>query len=228
MSRPADRRPRLRHRQPAVGREGPPARRRGGPPRHRPGRSRCGGCASCSPASAPSAPAPRALRESGLEEPARQASRPACRSSACASVSSSSTRGRSRARAARGLGVFAGTVGALPPGVKHPQMQWNRLGDGRRVGSTVPAAAWRGLGEQALGLLRPLLRPAGGGRDGRRVRLRRPGGRAGRPGHAVGRPVPPGEVRGDRPGAAGQLRGLGADDGSAARHRPARRRRPSA
>jgi imidazole glycerol-phosphate synthase subunit HisH len=28
---------------------------------------------------------------------------------------------------ARGLGVFAGTVRALPAGVKRPQMQWNRL-----------------------------------------------------------------------------------------------------
>lgn len=28
---------------------------------------------------------------------------------------------------ARGLGVFAGTVRRLPPGVKHPQIQWNRL-----------------------------------------------------------------------------------------------------
>ncbi len=28
---------------------------------------------------------------------------------------------------ARGLGVFPGTVAALPPGVKHPQMQWNVL-----------------------------------------------------------------------------------------------------
>lgn len=27
----------------------------------------------------------------------------------------------------RGLGVLAGTVRALPAGVKHPQMQWNRL-----------------------------------------------------------------------------------------------------
>ncbi len=26
-----------------------------------------------------------------------------------------------------GLGVFGGTVGTLPPGVKHPQMQWNVL-----------------------------------------------------------------------------------------------------
>ncbi len=42
-----------------------------------------------------------------------------------------------------GLGVFPGTVGPLPPGVKHPQMQWNQLvvPDG-----SVPAPL-RGLGE---------------------------------------------------------------------------------
>jgi glutamine amidotransferase len=33
---------------------------------------------------------------------------------------------------ARGLGVFAGTVRALPAGVKRPQMQWNRLDRGNR------------------------------------------------------------------------------------------------
>ena len=45
---------------------------------------------------------------------------------------------------ARGLGVFAGTVGALPPGVKHPQMQWNRLDP---CGEAEPAPL-RGLGER--------------------------------------------------------------------------------
>ncbi len=45
---------------------------------------------------------------------------------------------------ARGLGVFAGTVRALPAGVKRPQMQWNRLdrvaaGGGRSDGPAEPA-----------------------------------------------------------------------------------------
>jgi len=38
---------------------------------------------------------------------------------------------------ARGLGVFAGTVRALPAGVKRPQMQWNRLD---RVAAAVDGA----------------------------------------------------------------------------------------
>ncbi len=39
-----------------------------------------------------------------------------------------------------GLGVLAGTVRSLPPGVKHPQMQWNRLQRGR-----APSALLAGL-----------------------------------------------------------------------------------
>ena len=58
----------------------------------------------------------------------------------------------------RGLGILAGVVRRLPPGVKHPQMQWNRLdpvdapsaddgsdtGTGSRLGllAGIPAAAW--------------------------------------------------------------------------------------
>ena len=42
-----------------------------------------------------------------------------------------------------GLGVLPGTVGPLPAGVKHPQMQWNQLA---RVGEPDPAPL-RGLGE---------------------------------------------------------------------------------
>jgi glutamine amidotransferase len=46
---------------------------------------------------------------------------------------------------AAGLGVFPGTVGLLPVGEKHPQMQWNQLtpcGDG-----TGAAGPLRGLGD---------------------------------------------------------------------------------
>jgi glutamine amidotransferase len=35
-----------------------------------------------------------------------------------------------------GLGIFAGTVASLPRGVKHPQMQWNRV---ENVGQSSPA-----------------------------------------------------------------------------------------
>ena len=45
---------------------------------------------------------------------------------------------------AAGLGVFPGTIGALPPGVKHPQMQWNTL----EVRGAVAPLALEGLGER--------------------------------------------------------------------------------
>ncbi len=44
--------------------------------------------------------------------------------------------GSVEAPATPGLGVLAGRVEALPPGVKHPQMQWNRL-DVRRADDPV-------------------------------------------------------------------------------------------
>jgi glutamine amidotransferase len=44
---------------------------------------------------------------------------------------------------ATGLGVFPGTVGLLPAGVKHPQMQWNQL----TVRGAPDPAPLRGLGE---------------------------------------------------------------------------------
>jgi glutamine amidotransferase len=45
---------------------------------------------------------------------------------------------------ASGLGVLPGKVGRLPPGVKHPQMQWNRL----EVLAPVEPPPLRGLGER--------------------------------------------------------------------------------
>lgn len=45
---------------------------------------------------------------------------------------------------ARGLGVFPGVIGPLPDGVKHPQMQWNRLD--RRVGRS--SLLLEGVGER--------------------------------------------------------------------------------
>ena len=45
--------------------------------------------------------------------------------------------------AARGLGVLPGTVRRLPPGVKHPQMQWNTLDIARsELLAGVPDPAW--------------------------------------------------------------------------------------
>jgi len=42
--------------------------------------------------------------------------------------------------------VFAGLVAALPPGVKHPQMQWNQLEVTGSEGEEGDPAALRGLG----------------------------------------------------------------------------------
>jgi glutamine amidotransferase len=51
-----------------------------------------------------------------------------------------------------GLAVFPGTVALLPPGEKHPQMQWNQLTpcrDGADGGNgAVPVGPLRGLGEK--------------------------------------------------------------------------------
>ena len=69
----------------------------------------------------------RALRDSGLEEPARAALAAGvpffgvCVGFQLLYESSVESPG------AAGLGVFPGTVGPLPSGVKHPQMQWNTL-----------------------------------------------------------------------------------------------------
>ncbi len=85
----------------------------------------------------------RALRESGLEKPARAALGAGvpffgvCVGFQLLYESSVESPG------AEGLGAFAGVVGPLPPGVKHPQMQWNTLEV--RVGGTPEPL--RGLGE---------------------------------------------------------------------------------
>jgi glutamine amidotransferase len=69
----------------------------------------------------------QALRASGLEQPARQAIAAGmpffgvCVGFQLLYESSVESPG------ATGLGIFSGTVSALPAGVKHPQMQWNVL-----------------------------------------------------------------------------------------------------
>ena len=84
----------------------------------------------------------QALRASGLAEPARQAIAAGvpffgvCVGFQLLYESSVESPG------AAGLGIFAGAVGALPAGVKHPQMQWNVL---ETESSEVPALL-EGLG----------------------------------------------------------------------------------
>jgi glutamine amidotransferase len=87
----------------------------------------------------------RALRESGLEEPARTAIADGvpffgvCVGFQLLYEESVESPG------AEGLGVFAGKVGALSSGVKHPQMQWNQL-EVTGNGDGAEPAALQGLG----------------------------------------------------------------------------------
>ncbi len=85
----------------------------------------------------------RALGESGLEEPARTALAAGVPFFGVCVGFQLLYEDSVESPGARGLGVFAGTVGPLPPGVKHPQMQWNTLDV---VGDGTPAPL-RGLGE---------------------------------------------------------------------------------
>ena len=74
-----------------------------------------------------------------------------------------------------------GAVRRLPDGVKHPQMQWNRLEPVRPTRAPAGRRARPGLG-----LLRPLLRPRADRRHHGHLRLRRPGGGVGRAGPVWG------------------------------------------
>jgi glutamine amidotransferase len=69
----------------------------------------------------------RALRESGLEGPARAALEAGVPFFGVCVGFQLLYEGSVESPGAAGLGVFAGEVAALPPGVKHPQMQWNQL-----------------------------------------------------------------------------------------------------
>jgi len=85
-----------------------------------------------------------ALRSTGLEEPALAAvasGRPFL--GICVGMQMLFD-GSEEDRAARGLGVIPGTVRWIPPGVKRPQMQWNRL-EIRRPDDPMLA----GLGDEA-------------------------------------------------------------------------------
>jgi glutamine amidotransferase len=88
----------------------------------------------------------RALRQSGLEEPARTALAAGVPFFGVCVGFQLLYEGSIESPGAEGLGVFAGKVNALPAGVKHPQMQWNQL----EVPGTENAepAALRGLGQR--------------------------------------------------------------------------------
>jgi glutamine amidotransferase len=85
----------------------------------------------------------QALRECGLDVPARAALTAGVPFFGVCVGFQLLYEGSTESPGAAGLGVFAGTVGPLPAGVKHPQMQWNQL-DVRGA----PTPALRGLGER--------------------------------------------------------------------------------
>jgi imidazole glycerol-phosphate synthase subunit HisH len=85
----------------------------------------------------------RALRESGLEGPARAAVEDGVPFFGVCVGFQLLYEGSAESPGAEGLGVFAGIVAALPSGVKHPQMQWNQLDV--TVGQGIAPALMRGL-----------------------------------------------------------------------------------
>jgi glutamine amidotransferase len=85
----------------------------------------------------------RALRDSGLDKPALAALEAKVPFFGVCVGFQLLYQGSVESPGAAGLGVFAGTVGALPQGVKHPQMQWNTL----EVHGAVAPAALGGLGQ---------------------------------------------------------------------------------
>ena len=88
----------------------------------------------------------RALRESGPEGPARTALADGVPFFGVCVGFQLLYEGSVESPGADGLGVFAGLVAALPPGVKHPQMQWNQLEVTGSEGEEGDPAALRGLG----------------------------------------------------------------------------------
>ena len=142
--RPLDRRPRLRHRQPAFGAEGAAntsARTRGSPPTSR---SSATPPVSCCRASARSAAAWRRCERTGLASIAKETATGdvpflgICIGMQLLYDESEENPGRP------GLGVLPGTVRRLPRGVKHPQMQWNTLAvrNGSSLFARLPDPAW--------------------------------------------------------------------------------------
>lgn len=85
----------------------------------------------------------RALRTSGLEDPARAALAAGTPFFGVCVGFQLLYEDSVESPGAEGLGIFTGTVGPLPSGMKHPQMQWNTL----EVRGGVEPAPLRGLGE---------------------------------------------------------------------------------
>jgi glutamine amidotransferase len=88
----------------------------------------------------------RALRESRLEEAARTALDDGVPFFGVCVGFQLLYEGSVESPGAEGLGVFGGEVAALPAGVKHPQMQWNRL---EVTGQGGEPAALCGIGPRA-------------------------------------------------------------------------------
>ncbi len=160
---------------------------------------------------------PTRCASSGLEEPAREALAAGVPFFGVCIGFQLLYEGSVESPAAKGLGVFPGTVAPLPPGVKHPQMQWNRLtvsaggtADDDAADRRPTAGPPRGLGERPWVYFVHSFAPPVGPETVAVCDYGGPGGGAGRPRHPVGRPVPPREVGCDRPRAPGQLRRLGA------------------
>src|SRR5271155_3517500 len=86
----------------------------------------------------------RALRESGLEDPARQAIEAGVPFFGVCVGFQLLYEASVESPGATGLGIFSGSVAALPKGVKHPQMQWNTL----ETKAAEEPALLRGLGER--------------------------------------------------------------------------------
>ena len=86
----------------------------------------------------------RALADSGLEEPARAALAGGVPFFGVCVGFQLLYEGSVESPGVPGLGIFPGTVGPLPSGVKHPQMQWNTL-EVRGAGALAPL---HGLGER--------------------------------------------------------------------------------
>jgi glutamine amidotransferase len=84
----------------------------------------------------------RALRDTGLEGPVRAAVEAGVPFFGVCVGFQLLYEGSVESPGTQGLGIFPGTVSPLPPGVKHPQMQWNTL-EARGEGEPAPL---RGLG----------------------------------------------------------------------------------
>jgi len=138
----------------------------------------------------------QALRDAGLEEPAKAAIDAGTPFLGICIGMQLLYDGSDEAPDAKGMGVLPGRARLLPDGVKRPQMQWNRL-DHR------PSPMFAGLDEPIWAYFVHSYAPEGSPEV---VATCDYGG--GRPGQRVGHPVPPREVGRRRAGPAGKLRAV--------------------